>query len=324
MIKGNVENQNEKGMFDNIPQLDLNDFRSNDPLEREEFIKALGNAYETIGFVAIKNHKLDEKLQEKLYTSSKEFFYSEDSLKQQYEKPELDGQRGYIGKGKETAKGMDKPDLKEFFQLGNPTYGENIFPSELPNFEEATLEAFNILHTTGMQILQAIALHLGLGKDHFVPLCGDGNSIMRLLHYFPIDDVSKIEDGAVRAGAHGDINFITLLMGASAEGLEVQRKDGEWIPVTKVEDCIIVNIGDMMEHYTNGKLKSTIHRVVNPVDKEKLKESRFSIPFFLHAKPEISLNCLDICVSKENPKRYEDKTVGDFLNERLGELGLKK
>jgi isopenicillin N synthase-like dioxygenase len=315
--------KNEKEMFDHIPQLNLNDFRSNDPLEREEFVRALGEAYENIGFVAIKNHKLDEALQERLYKASKDFFYSPDELKQKYENPEWHGQRGYIGKGKETAKGMDKPDLKEFVQLGNPTYGENIFPTEFPEFEEATLEAFNILQTTGMQILQAIAIHLGLSRDHFVPMCDDGNSIMRLLHYFPIEDISQIEDGAVRAGAHGDINFITLLMGASAEGLEVLRKDGEWIPVTKVEDCIIVNIGDMLEHYTNGQLKSTIHRVVNPKDKEKLKESRFSIPFFLHAKPEVSLNCLDVCVSEERPKQYEDKTVGQFLNERLTELGLR-
>lgn len=311
-------------MFDHIPKLDLNDFRSNDPLHREEFIKNLGKAYEEIGFVAIKNHKLNDELQHNLYNSSKEFFYSEESLKTKYEDVKLAGQRGYIGKGKETAKGMSKADLKEFYQLGNPTYGENIFPSEQPNFEKYTLEAFKILHTTGMEMLQAIAIFLDLDKDHFKPMCEDGNSIMRLLHYFPIEDVSKIEDGAVRAGAHGDINFITLLMGASAEGLEVLRKDGKWIPVTKVEDCIVVNIGDMLEHYTNGRLKSTIHRVVNPEDKEKLKMSRFSIPFFLHAKPSVRLDCLKSCYSENNPKKYDDKTVGEFLDERLVELGLKK
>ncbi len=311
-------------MFDHIPKLDLNDFRSNDPLDREEFIKKLGKAYEEIGFVAIKNHLLDEDLQENLYKASKEFFYSKDTLKQKYEDEKWAGQRGYIGKGKETAKGMDKPDLKEFYQLGNPTYGENVFPVEQPAFEKHTLEAFKILHTTGMQMLQAIALFLDLDKDHFEPICGDGNSIMRLLHYFPIEDVSQIEDGAVRAGAHGDINFITLLMGASSEGLEVLRKDGKWIPVTKVEDCIIVNIGDMLEHYTNGRLKSTIHRVVNPEDKEKLKTSRFSIPFFLHAKPSVKLDCLESCYSDSIPKQFDDKTVGEFLDERLQELGLKK
>ncbi len=310
-------------MYNNIPVLDLNDYRSTDKEKRERFIQELGKAYSDIGFVAFKNHNLSEELQKKLYKSSQDFFTSQQEVKDKYEYPELAGQRGYIGREKETAKGFSKPDLKEFFQVGNETYGKNIFPSEIPDFEKAVTESFNILQSTGMEVLSAIALYLGLDKDHFVPMCSNGNSIMRLLHYFPIPNAEEVV-GKVRAAAHGDINFITLLMGASADGLEVQRRDGVWIPVTKVEDCLVVNIGDMLERYTNSRLKSTIHRVVNPQDPEQMKKPRFSIPFFLHANPIVSIACHPSCVTEENPKSFEDITVGEFLNQRLKELGLMK
>jgi isopenicillin N synthase-like dioxygenase len=310
-------------LYNEIPVLDLNDFRSSDLKLKEKFIEELGKAYSDIGFVAFRNHNLSEDLQKELYGSSKEFFYSDDKIKQQYEYPELAGQRGYIGKGKEVAKGYVKPDLKEFFQIGNTKYGENLFPSEIKDFEKNTLEAFSILQKTGLEILSAIALYLNFEEDHFVPMCGEGNSILRLLHYFPIEEPEKVI-GSVRASAHGDINFITLLIGASADGLEVLRRDGVWIPVTKVQDCVVVNIGDMLERYTNSKLKSTIHRVVNPVNLEDMKKSRFSIPFFLHADPAVSIASHPSCYSEENPKLFEDITVGEFLDERLKDLGLLK
>lgn len=310
-------------MYNNIPVLDLNDFRSTDKTKRETFIQELGKAYSDIGFVAFKNHNLSEDLQKSLYQASQDFFTSNQEVKDKYEYPELAGQRGYVGREKEKAKGFSKPDLKEFYQVGNETYGKNIFPSEIPTFEKSVTESFVILQATGLEILSAIALYLGLKEDHFVPMCDNGNSIMRLLHYFPIPNPEEVV-GQVRAAAHGDINFITLLMGASADGLEVQRRDGSWIPVTKVEDCLVVNIGDMLERYTNSRLKSTIHRVVNPQDPEQMKKPRFSIPFFLHANPAVSLACHPSCVSEENPKLFEDITVGDFLNERLKELGLLK
>ena len=310
-------------LYDEIPVLDLNDFRSDDKNVKEKFIEELGKAYSDIGFVAFKNHNLSEELQNNLYASSKDFFYSTDDIKTQYEYPELAGQRGYIGKGKEIAKGYVKPDLKEFFQIGNTKYGENVFPKEIKNFEKNTTEAFSILQKTGLEILSAIALYLNLEENHFIPMCAQGNSILRMLHYFPIEEPEKVQ-GSVRASAHGDINFITLLIGASADGLEVLRRDGKWIPVTKVQDCIVVNIGDMLERYTNSKLKSTIHRVVNPVNLEDMKKSRFSIPFFLHADPVVSIACHPSCYSEEDPKLFEDITVGDFLNERLKDLGLLK
>lgn len=308
-------------MYNEIPILDLNNFRSNDSMKREEFINELGKAYSDIGFVAIKNHLLHENLQKALYAYSKSFFELDENIKKTFEYPLLNGQRGFIGRGKETAKGFSLPDLKEFYQVGNATYGENIYPN-IDGFKETIDESFRILQKTGMQILSAIAIYLGLDKNHFNDMCDDGNSIMRLLHYFPIENPESVV-GQVRAGAHGDINFITLLMGASAGGLEVLRRDGEWIPVTKVEDCIVVNIGDMLERYTNGRLKSTIHRVVNPTDIEQMKKPRYSIPFFLHAKNDVSIACHPSCITEKYPKLFEDITVGEFLDERLKDIGLK-
>ncbi len=310
-------------LYNEIPTLDLNDFRSKDSKKREKFIEELGKAYSDIGFVAIKNHNLSDDLQKSLYASSEKFFKSEDGLKQKYEFPELAGQRGYVGKGKETAKGYTKADLKEFYQVGNEKYGKNVFPAEIDSFEASVSEAFQTLQKTGLEILSAIAIYLQLEENHFVPMCENGNSIMRLLHYFPIENPELVE-GHVRAGAHGDINFITLLMGASADGLEVLRRDNVWIPVTKVQDCVVVNIGDMLERYTNKRLKSTIHRVVNPKNKEEMKKSRFSIPFFLHANPQVSIACHPSCITEENPKGFEDITAGEFLDERLKDLGLMK
>jgi isopenicillin N synthase-like dioxygenase len=172
-------------------------------------------------------------------------------------------------------------------------------------------------------MLSAIALFLNLEKNHFESRVNKGISILRPLHYFPIENVDEVPDGAVRAAEHGDINLITLLMGASAEGLQVKRRDDKWIPITAVEDCLIVNVGDMLQRYTNGRLKSTIHRVVNP-PKEKLKTSRYSVPFFMHANPDMKLNCLEGCISAANPKQFEDITAEGFLMQRLRDIGLIK
>ena len=159
-------------------------------------------------------------------------------------------------------------------------------------------------------------------EDYFEPRVVNGNSILRAIHYFPIENPDALPVGAVRAAAHGDINLITLLMGASAEGLEVLRMDGKWIAITALPDQLVVNVGDMLDRLTNHKLKSTIHRVVNP-PREKMGNSRFSIPFFMHPRSEMDLKCLDSCVSDEFPKLYVDMSAGEFLNERLIELGLK-
>ncbi|UBM60944.1 isopenicillin N synthase family oxygenase [Marinilongibacter aquaticus] len=314
-------------LLDEIPSVDLADFESGDPKRKEKFVNELGSAFTNIGFVALKNHGLSEDLRENLYETVQRFFFMDDAVKQKYEFAELSGQRGYIGKNKETAKGYKKPDLKEFYHVGQLDPRENmpgnIFPEEVPEFETYTTETFGVFEQTGKRLLQAIALYLDLEEDYFEAKVNQGDSILRALHYFPIENPELLEEGAVRAAAHGDINLITLLMGASAEGLEVLRTDGKWIAVTALPDQIIINVGDMLDRLTNHRLKSTIHRVVNPAP-EKMRTSRFSIPFFMHPRAEMDLSSLSSCIDEQNPKRYVDMTAGEFLDERLRELGLKK
>ena len=172
-------------------------------------------------------------------------------------------------------------------------------------------------------MLRAIALFLDLEEDYFEEKVRCGNSVLRAIHYFPIPNPDEVPDDAVRAAAHGDINLITILMGASADGLQVLRRDDTWIPITALPDQVVVNVGDMLERLSNNVLKSTIHRVVNP-PREKLGTSRYSVPFFMHPRSEMPLNCLPGCITAENPRQYDDITAGDFLNQRLREIGLIK
>jgi isopenicillin N synthase-like dioxygenase len=317
----------QEKLFDEIPSLDLADFTSGNAESKQAFVDKLGEAYNNIGFVAIKNHGLSDSLTASLYQSVEAFFRLPEDVKLQYEKPELFGQRGYVSKGKEKAKGRNTGDLKEFYHIGQPSteveYPENIFPEEIAEFKENTLEAYKTLQQAGIEMLRAIALYLGLDENYFDDKAKNGNSILRPIHYFPIENPDEIPEDAVRAAEHGDINLITLLMGASADGLQVLRKDNKWIPITALPDQIVVNVGDMLARLTNDKLKSTIHRVVNP-PREKMGTSRFSIPFFMHPISEMDLTCLESCVDAENPKKYEDTTAGKFLDERLAEIGLKK
>lgn len=319
-------------LLEAIPSVDLADFTSGDPAKKAAFVKALGDAYNNIGFVALKGHGLSEDLQDRLYKASKAFFDLKDEVKQKYEHPEIGFQRGYTGKGKEHAKGRNTGDLKEFYHFGQTItdgdpigaeYPDNVLVDEVPAFNEASLEAFATLEKAGKTMLRAIALYLELPEDYFEDKVHNGNSILRLLHYFPIEDPDSVPEDAVRAAAHGDINLITLLMGASADGLQVLRRDGKWIPITALPDQVVVNVGDMLDRLTNHKLKSTIHRVVNP-PREKMGTSRYSIPFFMHPRSDMDLTSLESCIDAENPKLYTDMTAGEFLEERLKELGLKK
>lgn len=319
-------------LYDSIPSLDLADFTSGNPEKKKKFVADLGAAYNAIGFVAIKNHGLSDELTQKLYSSIKEYFSLPDSEKAKDERPDNGYQRGYTGKGKEHAKGRNTGDLKEFFHVGQEItendpikeeYPENVWPEALPTFREVGLEAYRTLEKAGVNMLRAIALYLGLDENYFDAKVKNGNSILRAIHYFPIDNPDEIPADAVRAAEHGDINLITLLMGASADGLQVLRRDGKWIPITALPDQIVVNVGDMLARLTNDKLKSTIHRVVNP-PRELMHTSRYSIPFFMHPRSEMDLSCLPNCIDAENPKRFEDITAGEFLNQRLAEIGLKK
>ncbi|WP_299818741.1 2-oxoglutarate and iron-dependent oxygenase domain-containing protein [uncultured Pontibacter sp.] len=322
-------------LFDEVPSLDLADFTSGDAERRAQFVKQLGDAYQNIGFIALRNHGLSDDLTAKLYAATQKFFALPDEVKQKYENPALAGQRGYVGKGKEKAKGFNTGDLKEFYHVGQDKnvipdndpikqeYPDNIFPKEVAEFEEVTLEAYKRLEAAGKEVLRAIAIHLGLDENYFDDKVKYGNSILRPIHYFPIENPDSVPADAVRAAEHGDINLITLLMGASADGLQVLRRDGQWIPITALPEQVVVNVGDMMARLTNNKLKSTIHRVVNP-PRELMHTSRFSIPFFMHPRSEMDLTCLESCIDDKNPKAYPDATAGEYLNERLVELGLKK
>lgn len=316
-------------MKDNIPSVDLADFLSEDPKRKQKFVNEIGLAYEEIGFVSLKNHFLDDALVENLYREVKAFFNLPLSVKKTYEIPGLGGQRGYVSFGKEHAKDSKKGDLKEFWHFGQEpeanaqlpeTYPDNVRVSELPNFNTTGMQAYRMLEKTGIYVLRALALYIGLDEFYFDNKVKNGNSILRPIHYPPI---TEDPEDAVRAGAHGDINLITLLMGASTGGLQVLRKDGKWIDALPAEDELVINVGDMLERHTNNKLKSTIHRVINP-PRESWSEPRYSIPFFMHPRSDMLLNCLEECIDENNPKAYDDITAGEFLHQRLVEIGLLK
>ncbi|SEE61696.1 Isopenicillin N synthase [Tenacibaculum sp. MAR_2010_89] len=312
-----------------IPSVNLEDFLSNDETRKQKFIDEIGHAYENIGFVALKGHFLNDKLVEDLYAEIKNFFELPVATKQKYEVPGIGGQRGYVSFGKESAKGKKEGDLKEFWHFGqyvedNPKlekeYPENVNVEELPNFNEVGKKTYQMLEKTAKYVLRSLALHLGLEETYFDQYIKNGNSILRPIHYPPIQEEPK---GAVRAAAHGDINLITLLMGSHGKGLQVQNHKGEWIDAIAEPNELMINVGDMLSRHSNNKLKSTIHRVVNP-PKEMWGTSRYSIPFFMHPISEMKLDVLDNCIDDNNPKQFEDITAGDFLNERLRELGLIK
>jgi isopenicillin N synthase-like dioxygenase len=312
-----------------IPVVDLAEFTSGDPVLKQKFVNELGKAYEEVGFVAVKNHGVPDHLIADLYKYVQQFFSLPLEKKREYEIPELAGQRGYTSFGKEHAKGSDAPDLKEFFQYGQKAEGEEYVPEEYPdNVQVGEISAFNptfhsayrAFEESGKKLLQAIALYLGLDEFYFDSWVRNGNSILRAIHYPPITNEPK---SAIRAEQHEDINLITLLVGASADGLQILTKQDEWVGVTSLPEQIVVNVGDMLQRLTNNKLRSTTHRVVNP-PRELWHTSRFSIPFFLHPKVNMSLACLDSCIDNENPKHYPDATAGEYLDERLREIGLKK
>lgn len=319
-------------LYEQIPSLDLADFYGGDKTKKDKFVQALGDAYNNIGFVAVRNHFLTADMQDRIYQSIIRFFNLPDEIKKKYERTELAGQRGYTGKGKEHAKGRNTGDLKEFYHVGQELspddlkkegYPANVWPEEVEDFRQNTVEVFQALEKTGLYILNAIAIGLGISEDFFEDKVRKGNSILRPIHYYPIENPAEVPLDAVRAAEHGDINLITLLMGASAEGLQVLRRDGVWIPITALPDQLVVNVGDMLERLTNGKLKSTIHRVVNP-PQAQMNKPRYSIPFFMHPRSEMSLAALPQCVDETHSKQWEDITAGDFLNQRLMEIGLKK
>ena len=242
--------------------------------------------------------------------------------------PGSGGARGYTPFGIETAKDSKYPDLKEFWHIGRElppgskyatVMAANLWPDEVPDFREYGYGLYEALDALGTRVLRALAVHIDLPENWFEDKTNFGNSILRPIHYPPItaDDVPN-----VRAGAHEDINFITLLVGASAAGLEVLTREGDWLPITTEGDAIVVNIGDMLQRLTNHVYPSTTHRVTNPQD-GNARKPRYSVPFFLHPNPDVVLDVLPSCISIDNPKRYATPiTAHEYLLERLREIKL--
>jgi isopenicillin N synthase-like dioxygenase len=312
----------------NIPVLDLSLFTQGNKADKANFVSTLGTSFESIGFVSIKNHGMVEKVINDLYLGVEQFFSLPTEIKKKYEIENLAGQRGYTSFGKEHAKGSSNADLKEFFQYGQPSTSEelsdlthtNVQVVENQLFNSSLLESFFKFEEIGISILQAISIYLGLSPNYFDNYVVNGNSIIRAIHYPPI---TSEPNSSIRAEQHEDINLITLLVGASSEGLQILDKSNVWLPINASKGEIVVNVGDMLQRLTNNKLKSTTHRVVNP-SREKWNSSRYSIPFFLHPVSSMSLACLPSCISEYNPSNYIDYTAGEYLDERLREIGLKK
>ncbi|MBN8683426.1 MAG: isopenicillin N synthase family oxygenase [Chitinophagales bacterium] len=315
----------EKG----IPTVDLSQFVNGDAAQRSAFVEALGKAFHEVGFVAVVNHGIPKNLVDGFYAASKAFFAQPVEVKRQYEVAGAAGQRGYTSFGKEHAKQSNVADLKEFYQIGQEVpadhpakaeYPDNAQVREVPEFSDLGRDLYRAFEKAGGQLLEAISIHLNLGTDYFKDKIRHGNSILRSIHYPPI---TQEPASAIRAEQHEDINLITLLVGASAGGLQVLNTKDEWVSVLPEADEIVINVGDMLQRLTNNYLKSTTHRVVNP-PREEWHLPRLSIPFFLHPVSNMDLSCLPACVTADNPLHYAPITAGEYLDERLREIGLKK
>ena len=295
----------------------------------EDIADELGRSFAEFGFGVVRDHGIPQDLIDRAEDKAKAFFALPEEVKRAYHKPGGGGARGYTPFGTEKAKDAKVHDLKEFWHVGRnlpdgDPLGEfmppNVWPDEVESFRltfEALYEAFD---EAGRRVLSAIALHLGLPRDFFDASVKDGNSVMRLLRYPPLP--GDAPEGAIRAAAHGDINTITLLLGAEEAGLELLTKQGEWLAVDPPEGALVVNIGDMLERQTNGRLRSTTHRVVNPSG-EAARRARYSMPFFLHFRPDFTITTIESCIDPESPDDHPAPISShEFLMQRLREINL--
>ena len=306
-----------------IAPVSFREFDGNFP----DFTAKLGGSFERFGFAVISDHGLPDGRIEAALDAAKRFFALPDGAKLKYKLP-VGGQRGYTPFGIETAKGEVHYDLKEFWHVGRDLppghpyrshMADNIWPdADVAEFHEAVGWLYGALDAMGLKVLEAIAVYLGLERHFFVPTVDFGNSILRLLHYPPVP-----KDGPhIRAGAHEDINVITLLLGAEEAGLEVKDRDGQWLAINPPPGSLVCNIGDMLQRLTNHRLPSTTHRVVNPAP-ERRGVPRYSTPFFLHFNSDYSIRTLPNCVDAAHPDRYPTPiTADEFLQERLREIKL--
>jgi len=294
----------------------------------EDIADELGRSFAEYGFAVIRDHGIAQDLIDRAEATSKEFFALPESVKRAYKIDGGGGARGYTPLGTEKAKDAKVFDLKEFWHVGRSLepghelaefMAPNVWPDEIESFKPTFSELFDAFETTGLRVLEAIALHLGLERDFFAPTVQDGNSVMRLLHYPPLGPDAP--EGAIRAAAHGDINTITLLLGAEEAGLELLTKSGEWQAIEVPEGALVINVGDMLERLTAGTLRSTTHRVVNPRG-AGAQRSRYSMPFFLHFRPDYLIEPLESCVEQCSGEVPEPITAHDFLQQRLREINL--
>jgi isopenicillin N synthase-like dioxygenase len=308
-----------------IPVANLQDFYH--PERRQIFVETIGDALVDIGFFALEGHGIDSKLIRGCYEIAEDFFVQSDEEKEKYEDLALKGQRGFTSFGRESAKGRDVPDLKEFWHVGREsfsrdvdrsTYPENLWPQNQDSFRESFNQLYSALDKCSLDLLKACSLYINAKENYFSEMAEDGNSILRVIHYPPVAD--DVNPASVRAAAHEDINFITLLCEATDSGLELQNRDGSWRAIDTGPGQIIVDSGDMLQNLTNGFFKSTTHRVVNP---NNSRSRRFSMPFFVHPRSEVDLSPCGPCVEKTGgEKKFPDMTAGQYLAQRLKELGL--
>jgi isopenicillin N synthase-like dioxygenase len=295
----------------------------------ETIADELGRSFGENGFAVVRDHGIPQDLIDAAERVSKAFFALPDEVKRAYRIPGGGGARGYTPFGTEKAKDAEVFDLKEFWHVGR-TLPEghplsefmppNVWPTEIDGFRETMSALFEAFETAGGRVLEAIALHLGRPRDFFAASVADGNSVMRLLHYPPLGDDAP--EGAVRAAGHEDINTITLLLGAEEAGLELLAKDGRWHAINVPAGALVINVGDMLQRQTNGRLRSTTHRVVNPRG-EAARRARYSMPFFLHFRPDFLITPLPECISADDAVPPPPPiTAHDYLMERLREINL--
>lgn len=308
-----------------IPVVNLKDFTHGTAAERERFIKTYGDGLMEFGFVTVDRHEVPIDLTHRVFEQAQQFFGQPEATKRQYIVPGTGGARGYTAFGKERALGAKVSDLKEFWHVGQEDvsgalaelYPRNVWPTELEDFKPTVLSIYRSLDACAQQLLKATALYLGMEEDYFAQMSRGGNSVLRIIHYPPVGE--DAEPGAVRAAAHEDINLITLLCEASTGGLELLTRDGKWRSISSLQGQIVADSGDMLQLATNGVIPSTTHRVVNPPT--DLNKSRYSMPFFVHPRPEVLLDPAPFVKEGETPK-YQAKTAHEYLTERLHAIGL--
>jgi isopenicillin N synthase-like dioxygenase len=310
-------------LTDDIASVSLKD-AARDP---DGFAQNLGRSFEEYGFAIIADHGIPDELIHRAEDKAKAFFALPDEVKRNYLIPGGGGARGYTPFGIETAKGLKAHDLKEFWHVGRDLppghrfrdhMPDNLWPAEVPSFKDTFQELFATFDRTGLKILKAIARYLKIDENYFEDAVRDGNSVLRALHYPPQKEPTGEH---IRAGAHEDINAITLLLGAEEAGLELQTMDGRWIPVSPRSGELVVNIGDMLQRLTNGVLRSTSHRVVNPAP-DRAAHARYSMPFFLHFRSDFPIESLPETVPAGEQPKWPPVTANDYLQERLREIKL--